>query len=104
MTPVKRLLVVGPSRAGKDTACEYLAAVTHLRFAGSTSVFLAKYVADRLGVSVEQAYRSRHANRNQWHRVGNEIRRRDPGLLIRESLEHASDRPPAQQTVAAQAL
>jgi hypothetical protein len=63
--------------------------VTHLRFAGTTSHYLARYVAARLGVSEVQAYRSRHANRNLWHRVGNEIRRRDPGLLVRESLEHA---------------
>jgi hypothetical protein len=38
---------------------------------------------------VQQAYRTRHANRNLWHRVGNQIRRRDPGLLARESLRHA---------------
>jgi hypothetical protein len=85
----KRILVVGHGRAGKDTACEYLASVTHLRFAGSTSVYLAKHVAARLGVSKEEAYRSRHANRSLWHRVGNEVRRQDPGLLLRESLAQA---------------
>src|SRR5262245_47607276 len=57
-----RVLVVGPSGAGKDTACEYLARVTNLRFAGTTSLYLAKYVAARLGVSEEEAYRTRHAN------------------------------------------
>lgn len=85
----KRLLLVGPSGAGKDTACRYLAEVTALRFAGTTSDYLARHVAARLGVSVAEAYRCRHANRNLWHRVGNQIRRRDPGLLVRESLEHA---------------
>jgi hypothetical protein len=60
-----------------------------LRFAGTTSRYLARYVALRLGVSLEQASRSRHRDRNLWHRVGNEIRRRDPGLLVRESLAHA---------------
>jgi cytidylate kinase len=89
MSDRKRVLVVGHSGAGKDTACRYLAEVTKLRFAGTTSVYLARYVAARLGVSVDQAYRSRHANRNLWHRVGNEVRRRDPGMLLRESLEHA---------------
>jgi hypothetical protein len=88
MSDAKRLLFVGHSGAGKDTACLYLARATRLRFAGTTSDFLARHVAARLGVSVEQAYRTRHANRNAWHRVGNEIRRRDPGLLVRESLEH----------------
>ena len=48
----KRLLIVGPARAGKDTACEYLARVTDLRFAGTTSRFLAKYVAAHLAGSV----------------------------------------------------
>lgn len=90
MAGCERVMVVGYGGAGKDTACSYLAQVTHLRFAGTTGVYLAKHVAARLGVSVEQAYRSRHANRNLWHRVGNEIRRLDPGLLVRESLRHAA--------------
>jgi len=83
------ILVVGHSGAGKDTACLLLAELTYLRFAGTTSDCLAKYVAARLRVPLAQAYRTRHANRNLWHRVGNEVRRRDPGLLVRESLEHA---------------
>jgi hypothetical protein len=89
MARCDRVMVVGYGGAGKDTACEYLAKVTHLRFAGTTSVYLVRHVAARLGVSVEQAYCSRHANRNLWHKVGNEIRRLDPGLLVRESLRHA---------------
>jgi cytidylate kinase len=83
----KRILVVGPSGAGKDTACRLLAELTTLRFASTTSDRLARHVAARLGVSVEQAYRSRHANRNLWHRIGNDIRKHDPGQLVRESLE-----------------
>lgn len=89
MADLKRILVVGHSHAGKDKACEYLTRVTALRFVGSTSRYLAKYVVTRLGVSEQEAYRTRHANRNLWHRVGNEVRKRDPGLLVRESLKHA---------------
>ena len=89
MNHPERVLVVGHSGAGKDTACRYLAAVTTLRFAGTTSHYLARHVAARLGVSVQEAYRTRHANRNRWHRVGNAIRRLDPGLLVRQSLEYA---------------
>jgi hypothetical protein len=85
----RHILIVGPGRAGKDTAGEYLARVTELRFAGSTSVYLARHVAARLGVNEEQVRHTRHRDRNLWHRVGNEIRRRDPGLLVRESLAHA---------------
>jgi hypothetical protein len=54
----KRILVVGNGGAGKDTACLHLAAVTRLRFVGTTSLFLASRVAARLGVSPEEAYRS----------------------------------------------
>jgi hypothetical protein len=85
----RQILVVGHSRSGKDTACEYLARITELRFAGSTSAYLARYVAARLGVPEEEAYRTRHRDRNLWNRVGNELRRLDPGLLVRESLKHA---------------
>jgi hypothetical protein len=89
MSQTRRVMLVGHSGAGKDTACRFLAEFTHLRFAGTTSDYLAKYVAARLGVSVEQAYRTRHANRGVWHKVANELRRSDPALLVRESLEHA---------------
>lgn len=89
MNTPRRILVVGPGGAGKDTACEYLARVTTLRFAGSTSRYLARYVAERLGVTEEAAYRTRHRDRNLWNRVGREVRRLDPGRLVRESLRHA---------------
>jgi hypothetical protein len=89
MNGPKRIMVVGHGRAGKDTACEYLSRITSLRFAGTTSLYLAKYVAARLGVTAQEAYRTRHLNRNFWHRVGREIRKQDPSLLIRESLEKA---------------
>lgn len=89
MSGIERILVVGYSGAGKDTACEYLARVTTLRFAGSTSRYLARYVATRLGVSEQEATRTRHRDRNLWHRVGKQIRRDDPALLVRESLANA---------------
>jgi len=89
MNDPRRIMVVGHGRAGKDTACEYLAKVTQLRFAGTTSLYLARYVAARLGVTAEEAYCTRHSNRNFWHRVGKEVRKRDPGLLVRESLKNA---------------
>ena len=85
----KRILVVGNGGAGKDTACLHLAAVTRLRFVGTTSLFLASRVAMRLGVSPEEAYRSRHRDRNLWHRLGNEARRSDPAVLAREALAEA---------------
>ena len=103
MTLGKRILVVGPSGAGKDTACRFLAEVTGLRFAGTTSSYLARHVAARLGVPVEQAYCSRHRDRNLWHRVGNEVRRREraaPGDQVQDvradrqaAHDHAGENP-----------
>lgn len=87
--PLKRILIVGPSRCGKDTACTFLARITRLRFAGSTSIYLAPFVAEKLGVSPEEALRTRHQNRNLWNRVGRAIRQTDPGYLVRRSLENA---------------
>jgi hypothetical protein len=55
MSECNRVMVTGYSGAGKDTACHYLAEVTTLRFAGTTSDCLARHVAARLGISVQQA-------------------------------------------------
>lgn len=85
----KKLLIVGHGRAGKDTACEYLAQITGLRNAGTTSKYLAEYVAGKLGLSVEEAYARRHesdAMRMVWYNAGNELREKDPTILIRQAL------------------
>ncbi len=81
----KKLLIVGQGRAGKDTAGDYLAGVTNLKFAGTTSKYLCKYVAKVLGVSEEEAYADRHNNRMFWFDLGNKIREKDPLKLINEA-------------------
>lgn len=82
-----KLLLVGPGRCGKDTAGEFLARHTNLKFAGTTSKFLTKYVAQELKVDEKKAYEERHANRMTWYTIGNQIRESDPGRLIKEALE-----------------
>jgi hypothetical protein len=82
------IMLVGHGRCGKDVGGEYLARITGLRFAGTTSKYLLKYVAAELKQEEEYAYVNRHANRQTWYEVGNRLRRNDPGLLIREALEH----------------
>lgn len=82
-----KILIVGHSRCGKDTAGEYLESISNLKFAGTTSKFLAKYVAEYLGRPVDEVYASRHANRELWFKIGNELRAKNPGVLIRESLK-----------------
>lgn len=86
-----RLLFVGYGRAGKDEACKFLSSFTTLRNAGTTSKYLAKYVAEGLGISEEEAYARRHESdemRILWFNKGNEIRNGDPTLLAREALKH----------------
>ncbi len=85
---MKRLVFLGHGRSGKDEALIFLSTITPLRNAGTTSKYLTKHVAARLGVSEEQAYAERHANRKFWYDVGNEIREGDPTLLLREAFEH----------------
>lgn len=84
----KKILLVGYGRAGKDEGLNYLAALTGLRNAGCTSVYLAKYVARELGVSESEAYKTRHQHRDLWYEIGNQLRENDPGILLREALEH----------------
>lgn len=81
-----RIMLVGHGRCGKDTSGEYLASVTGLRFAGTTSKYLAKYVARQLGRDEADVYQTRHADRDTWHRIGKQVRASNPGVLIRESL------------------
>lgn len=87
----KRLLVCGHGRAGKDTACEILEKVTGLKNAGTTSKYLCKFVAAKLGISEEEAYARRHESddmRMLWYHTGNEIRNNDPVCLIKEALKN----------------
>lgn len=85
------ILLVGHGRCGKDTACEYLAKITTLRNAGTTSKYLCMEVAHRLGLSEEEAYARRHESdemRIQWYNIGNEIREKGPTTLARMAFEN----------------
>ncbi len=86
----RTICFVGEGRAGKDTACEYLAQITTLRNAGTTSKYLAKYVALKLGVDKDTAYARRHESnemRTLWYNIGNEVRVAGPTTLLREALQ-----------------
>lgn len=78
------IVFIGHSRSGKDTACEVVASVTGQLNAGTVSRYLTRHVAAHLGVSCEQAYAERHANREHWRAIGDEIRQGDPALFARE--------------------
>lgn len=85
--PIK-LMLVGPSRCGKDEAGQFLESITGLRFAGTTSKYLSPYVARCLGMNEEECYAKRHEMREAWYHVGRAVRSGDPGILVRESLKH----------------
>lgn len=81
-----RICFCGPSESGKDESAHYLAAHTNLTYAGSTSIFLAPFVAEKLGLSVEEAFARRHEDRKFWYDLGNRLRNEDPGVLARKAL------------------
>lgn len=86
-----KVLFCGPGRAGKDTAAEMFCDVTGLKFAGTFSKYLIKFVAPKLGLSEEEAYRRRHesdAMRMIWFETGNDIRKDDPTLLAKMAFEN----------------
>lgn len=81
-----KILIVGPGRCGKDSLGEFINKNSKHTYAGSTSKFLAKYVAQQFQISIEQAYELRHKHRERWFEIGNSIRESDHGLLQKEAL------------------
>lgn len=81
-----KVLLVGPSRCGKDHAGDFLKAHGY-PYGGSTSVPLTKYVAKKLKQSETEAYAERHQHAMLWRVIGDEVRKDDPGILIKECLE-----------------
>lgn len=85
-----KLIFCGHGRAGKDEAGLYLASITNLKFAGTCSNVLARHVAERLGVSEEEAWKNRHSGGDElrlfWRKVGDEIRKDDPAVICREMM------------------
>jgi len=81
-----KILIVGPGRCGKDSLGDFIHKNSKHTYAGSTSKFLAKYVAQQFQISTEQAYELRHQHREQWFEIGNSIRENDHGLLQKEAL------------------
>lgn len=68
-----KIAICGPGRAGKDEAADFLVS-RGWRYAGSTSVVISREIARREGISFEAAHALRHARRDDWFRVGNELR------------------------------
>lgn len=85
-----KLAIVGPGGSGKSLAAEYLAHVTSLRFTGECSRVICPHAAARLGISEHEAYATRHASRDLWRRLGDDLRAHDPAALARETLREGN--------------
>jgi hypothetical protein len=75
--------VLGNGRAGKDTAAKYLCVRTGMKYIGSSSNFLLKFVADLSGLDPAKAYDERHQHRAFWINVGHAVRANDLSLFAR---------------------
>lgn len=83
-----RVLLVGHGRSGKDEAGEWFSRETVLKFSGSASKYLLPFVAAKLGIPEDEAYASRHAMRETWYRIGNQLREQDQLILVNQALQH----------------
>jgi hypothetical protein len=84
------LCFVGPGRSGKDEACLWLSKHTPLKYAGGCSLTVLPWVAKQLGISEEEAWATRHQNRDEWFKLCNRYRADDPARIVRESLSHSN--------------
>lgn len=82
-----KILFCGYGRAGKDEAAAYLSRISGLRYAGSFSWAALSYVAAQMGLHPQQAWETRHQNRELWKQYCDELRRVDQTLLARMALK-----------------
>lgn len=84
---IKKLLIVGYGRHGKDEAGRYLGTITRLKYGGSTSWAALPLMAEYLGVHPLVAWEERHNNRQIWKDHCDELRRFRPSRLIETALK-----------------
>jgi len=75
--------ILGMGRSGKDTAAEYICAATGLKYGGSSSNNLVKFVAHATEGEESVVWAERHQNREFWITVGHMVRGKDLSLLAR---------------------
>lgn len=75
-----RVLVVGPGRAGKDEALLWFDKNTPYASGGTTSLYLAKDVAEAKQRPIEEVYATRHQDCEFWFQLGNKLRE-ERGIL-----------------------
>ncbi len=86
---MKKVLVIGADGAGKDTFADILSKATGLSYdsmAGSTSrAILYKHFAQNVTnlTDLEEIYRNRRNNREEWFEAGERLRNQDKCALLR---------------------
>lgn len=87
MQPIKKLLIVGHGRHGKDEAAMHLSKITPLRYAGSCSWAVLPLMAEYLNIHPQQAWETRHQMRELWKSHCDELRRFNPARLMARALQ-----------------
>lgn len=88
---MKRILVVGFGRAGKDESAMMLSQITKIPYAGSTSWAAKELVAKRLRLHPQVAWETRHQRREEWKAICDDIRKHDQTKLVRLALETVNE-------------
>lgn len=68
------VVILGPSRVGKDTAANFIKKNSNARFNGSSSSYLCEFVASLAHIGVDVVYDRRHSFKQVLFRLGNAIR------------------------------
>lgn len=83
---IPTIALLGNGRAGKDTAGGWFGLFTDLRYGGSTSRVICPLIAQELGISVVEAWNTRHQNRQYWYTWANAYRKDDPSRIAKHCL------------------
>lgn len=87
-TRARRIAFCGHHNAGKDESAKFLCRTYEgCRYGRSISYFLAEAVSEQTGVSLDLLRGdARHAWADDFFRIGEEVRDRDPGHFARKAL------------------
>lgn len=81
--------IIGPGMAGKDTAAEFIAKETGLRYKAGTSKFAAQLVWKRSPIyytSADACWHDRRNHREMWAKIIGEYNQNDPVALYKDCL------------------
>lgn len=89
---MKKIVLCGFGRAGKDTGAMYLAKITGLRYGGSFSWAGLTYMAGVLNLHPMEAWERRHEDRARWKKELDHLRTLDQTHLAKIAISTATKR------------